>query len=229
MMMCFALPQPGPPCFLASWACACSPNIEPSDRPSTPEPPTRRMSRRVIPCLHPSLGASFGKTIIGRLLQSSQGYYPYLQYSVPGTQNWVRGALHQRPSLVLPRLRLSVEKERGTIDQRPAEVLGRRQPLVAALLRALIGVRPQLGERRIERHRLAHQRQRRLQLLQVRVDRQRLLRVGHRLLLLLEIGIRQLEEPGQVLLLGVGPLVGLDRDDRPQLVGQTQAEVLDRD
>ncbi len=50
MMMLLALPQPGPRLASAPRAdAAWSSSIEPRPRPSRPEPPTRRMSRRVTP------------------------------------------------------------------------------------------------------------------------------------------------------------------------------------
>src|SRR3954466_2805874 len=72
MMMLLALPQPGPPTRLpvsraeAAWSWS----IEPRLRPSSPEPPTRKISRRVTPrCRsHRSLPAGPGTRIIGKPL-----------------------------------------------------------------------------------------------------------------------------------------------------------------
>src|SRR5271157_1820708 len=76
MMILLALPQPGappalPPVTSAARAeTACSSSIEPRLRPSRPDPPTRRISRRVMPSCgsHRSFPACPGTMIIVSLL-----------------------------------------------------------------------------------------------------------------------------------------------------------------
>src|SRR4051794_5302619 len=77
-MMLLALPQPGPrprgPVSETAGAAeaACNWSSEPSDRPSRLDPPTRRMSRRVIPRCgsHRSLPGRPGTMIIAVLLSA---------------------------------------------------------------------------------------------------------------------------------------------------------------
>src|SRR3954462_8766711 len=77
-MMLLAWPQPGPrplgpaPETSGAAEAACNWSNEPSDRPSRLDPPTRRMSRRVIPRCgsHRSLPGRPGTMIIAELLSA---------------------------------------------------------------------------------------------------------------------------------------------------------------
>src|SRR5437773_807709 len=113
MITLLALPQPGPP-LADSFAMAWSWKMDPRLRPSTPQPPTRSRSRRVI--------LRFG---LHRSVQSSSGILSIIQpvfASVQGCR--VMGG------------KSMIEEEGRIVDERPREVLRAREALVGKLFLA---------------------------------------------------------------------------------------------
>src|SRR5436190_786642 len=167
MMMLLALPQPGPPMREpvsladAAWSWSNEPRL----MPRSPEPPTRRMSRRVTPrCRsHRSLPADPGTMNIANPLSTSHSAIR-LDASPTAVSSHARYAGRRFQSMV--------KQERRAVDQRPGDVLGGGQALVGQLLDAHGGVVAELGKARVDGDRLADLGQLVAEVLQLGVDRQ---------------------------------------------------------
>src|SRR3954452_6403790 len=114
MMMLLARPQPGAPAAFDPSARACNSNILPSEVPSSIDPPTRRMSRRLRRRSHRSEPGRPGMTIMARLQRVHHGV----------TEDTEKTKKILRVSVVKF---LVIKQKRGAVDQRPRDILGARQ------------------------------------------------------------------------------------------------------
>src|SRR5271157_729329 len=177
MMILLAFPQPWAPPVLplvtsaARAETACSSSIEPRLRPSRPDPPTRRMSRRVMPSCgsHRSFPACPGTMIIVSLL-----VWGSVDRELSYKASWLPHCFSHS----------MIEQERRAVDQGPGDVLGRRQPAGGRLLDAQLQVVSQLEQYRIDGHRALGLLEQAAQRHELGINRQRGLAGVHRVNLL---------------------------------------------
>src|SRR4051812_7558539 len=123
MMMLLARPQPGAPAAFDPSARACNSNILPSEVPSSIDPPTRRMSRRLRRRSHRSEPGRPGMTIMARL----QRFHHGVTEDTEKTTNIVLDSLSSSLLRVSVVRFLVIKQKRGAVDQRPGDILCARQ------------------------------------------------------------------------------------------------------